>query len=246
MIALVAAEFLKLRTVRGTWGYLLTVAGLAALVAAASIGPQSQQERLGRTFQADLVTDAAGATTFIALLFGITLVTGEFRHGTITSALLTTPRRAVLLAVKLLAGSAAGVVLALLALLVVAAVAVIWLSLVDVPLQLGEAGEPAGRILVAAVVAGAIGAAFGGVVHAQVPALLGALIWLLVAEPLLGGVLSLLDIEVADYLPASTVFAISDPTVGGLAFLPAVAVGLAYVAGVTTLAWIRTDRRDIT
>ncbi|MBA2384307.1 MAG: ABC transporter permease subunit [Actinobacteria bacterium] len=246
MTGLLAAEFLKLRTIRGTWGYLLTVVGLAGLVAAATIGSQSQQERLGRNFQADLVTDAAGVTTFIALLFGITLVTGEFRHGTITSALLATPRRAVLLAAKLLAGSAAGVALAALALLVVATVAVVWLSLIDVPLELGEAGGPAGRILVAALVAGAIGAAFGGVVHAQVPALVGALIWLLVAEPLLGGLLSLLDIGVADYLPASAVFAISDPTSGGLAFLPAVGVGLAHLAGVTILAWLRTAHRDIT
>jgi hypothetical protein len=59
-------------------------------------------------------------------------------------------------------------------------------------------------------------------------------------------VLSLLDVAVADYLPASAVFAISDPTVEGLAFLPATAVGLGYVAGIATLAWIRTGHRDIT
>ena len=246
MIALLGSELLKLRTVRGTWGYLLTVMGLSALVAAATIGSRTQDERLGRTFQAELVTDAAGATTFIALLFGITLVTTEFRYGTITSALLATPRRAVYLASKLVAASAAGVALAALALVVVAVVALTWLLAVDVPLELGQTWRPAGRILVAAFVAGAIGAGFGAIVHAQVPALIGALIWLLVAEPLLGAVLRLVDLQVGDYLPASAVFAISDPTVEGLSFLPATAVGLGYVAAVGVIGWVRTDHRDIT
>ena len=246
MRGLLAAELLKLQTVRGTWGYLLTVMGLSALVAAATIGSRTRDELLGRTFQAELVTDAAGTTTFIALLFGITLVTTEFRYGTITSALLATPRRAVFLASKILAASAAGVALAALALVIVAGVGLLWLPAIEVPLDLGQTWRPACRILVAALVAGAIGAGFGGIVHAQVPALIGALIWLLVAEPLLGAVLSLLDVAVADYLPASAVFAISDPTVEGLAFLPATAVGLAYVAAVAVIGWIRTDHRDLT
>jgi ABC-2 type transport system permease protein len=244
---LFAAELLKLRTLRGTWGYVLTVIGLAALIAAGTIGGATQGERLGLNFQSDLVRNTAHVTTLIALLFGLALVTTEFRHGTITPALLVTPRRSVLVVTKLLAGSAAGFALALTALVVVAGIAVVWLSAVDVPLRLGDASGPAGRVLVAALVAGALGAAYGGVIHAQVPALVGALIWLLVAEPLLAALLSLLDVGgVADYLPASTIFAISDSTIGGLAFLPATGVGLGHIAAAMTLALVRTERRDIT
>jgi ABC-2 type transport system permease protein len=244
---LFAAELLKLRTLRGTWGYVLTVIGLAALIAAGTIGGATQDERLAFNFQSDLVRNTAHVTTLIALLFGLALVTTEFRHGTITPALLVTPRRSVLVVTKLLAGSAAGFALALTALVVVAGIAVVWLSAVDVPLRLGDASGPAGRVLVAAFVAGALGAAYGGVIHAQVPALVGALIWLLVAEPLLAALLSLLDVGgVADYLPASTIYAISDSTIGGLAFLPATGVGLGHVAAAMTLALVRTERRDIT
>ena len=247
MRGLFAAELLKLRTIRGTWGYVLTAIGLAALVAAATIGSESQQDRLGDGFQSRLVRDAAGATTITALLLGIALVTIEFRHGTITPALLTTPRRDVLLASKLLAGIAAGFALAVAALIVIAGVAVVWLGLVDVPLELADAGEAGGRVLVSAAIAGAIGAAYGGLIHAQIPAVVGALVWLLVAEPLFGSLLSVLEIGgVADYLPASVVFAISDPTSGGLSFLPAVGAGVAHVAGAAALAWVRTNRRDIT
>jgi ABC-2 type transport system permease protein len=223
------------------------VIGLAALIAAGRIGSESQLGRIGPEFQASLFSDAGGATTIIALLFGLTVVTGEFRYGTITPALLTTPRRPVLLVTKLLAGSASGLTLALTALVVVTGVAVTWLSLIDVPLQPGEAAEPAGKVLVAALVAGALGAAYGGIIHAQVPALVGALIWLIVAEPLLAAVLGVLDVgAAADYLPAATVFAISDPEAEGLSFLPATIVGLAHVALALTAAVVRTERRDIT
>ncbi len=247
MTRLFAGELLKLRTIRGTWGYVATAVGLAALVTAGTIGSASQDDRLGSDFQSQLVRDAAGPATILAILFGIALVTNEFRHGTITPALLVTPRRARLLAAKLLAGAATGIALALTALLVIAVIAVIWLGLIDVSLELGDAGEVAGRILVAAAVGGLLGAAYGAIIHAQVPALVGALVWLLVAEPLLGGLLSVLDVGgVRDYLPASVIFAISDPASGGLSFLPAVAAGLAHVAGTGGLAWARTERRDIT
>lgn len=247
MSGLFAAELLKLRTVRGTWGYVLIAVGLAALVTAGTIGSESQDGRLGLDFQSRLVRDAAAATTITALLLGIALVTIEFRHGTITPALLTTPRRAVLLAAKLLAGVAAGLALVLAALFVIATIAVIWLGALDVPLHFGEAGEAGGRVLVSAAVAGALGAAYGGLIHAQIPAVVGALIWLLVAEPLIGGLLALFELEgIADHLPAAATFAIADPTSGGLSFLPATVVALAHVAGAAVLAWLRTSRRDIT
>jgi hypothetical protein len=87
----------------------------------------------------------------------------------------------------------------------------------------------------------------GGLVHAQVPALVGTLIWLFVAEPLLGGLLGLLNIDgVADYLPAAVLYGIPGHMAGSLSFLPAVLVALAQVAVLTVLGVLRTDRRDIT
>jgi ABC-type transport system involved in multi-copper enzyme maturation permease subunit len=247
VIGLFAAELLKLRTIRGTWGYALTAIGLAALVTAGTIGSASAEERFASDFQHRLVLDASGATIILALLLGITLVTNEFRHGTITPTLLVTPQRGRLLAAKLLAGGATGVVLLLLALVVIAAVGIVWLGLLDVPLELGDAARGAGRVLVAAVIAGALGAAYGGLIHAQVAALVGALVWLFVVESLLGGLLGLIDADgVMDYFPGQVIFSIGDPNMGGLSFGAAVLVGLAHVAGATVLAFVRTSRRDIT
>jgi ABC-type transport system involved in multi-copper enzyme maturation permease subunit len=247
MSGLYAAELLKLRTVRSTWGYVVTVIGLAGLVAAATIGSESELGRLAPDFQAQIVYDATGAPTILALLLGITLFTNEFRHGTITPTLLVTPRRERLVAAKLLAGATTGAALVVVAVVVVAVVATIWLGILGVGLEPGEAAHAAGRALLAAVVAGALGAAVGGLVHAQVAALVGALVWLFVAEPLAGGLAGLLDVDsVADYLPGTVVFAINDPNSEGLSFWPALAVGVVFVAGAAALAVLRTSRRDIT
>jgi ABC-2 type transport system permease protein len=247
MTRLFAAEMLKLRTIRGTWGYVLSALALAAIVTAGSIGSAREDERFGINFQPQIVRDATLVTITIALLLGVTLVTNEFRHGTITPSFLTTPRRGFFLSAKLLAAVATGLALVVASLVVIAAIAVVWLGFLDVPLQFGDAADPAARVLVAAAIAGAFGAALGGLVHAQVPALVGTLVWLFVAEPLLGGLLGLFNIDgVADYLPAAVLYGIPGHMAGSLSFLPAVLVGLAQVAVLTALAVLRTDRRDIT
>ena len=247
MINLFSAEMLKLRTIRGTWGYVLSSLALAAIVTAGSIGSAREDERFGLDFQPQIVRDATFATIIITLLLGLTLVTNEFRHGTITPSFLTTPRRGFFLSAKLLASVATGVALVAATLVVIAAISVVWLGFLDVPLEFGDVARPAARVLLAAAIAGALGAALGGLIHAQVPALVGTLIWFFVAEPLLGGLLGLFNIDgVADYLPAAVLYAIPGHMTGGLSFLPAVLVGLAQVAVVMGLAVLRTDRRDIT
>jgi len=247
MTRLVAAELLKLRTIRATWGYVFTAVVLAALVTAGTIGSESQTSRLEPDFQHRLVVDAAGATIILALLLGITLVTNEFRHGTITPTLLVAPRRDRVLGAKFAAGVATAIALVATAVIVIVAIALIWLAVLDVPLELGDAARGAGRVVLSAAIAGLLGVAVGGVVHAQVAALVGTLVWLFVAEPLLGGLLGLGDAEgVAEYLPGAVIFALGDPSSDGLQFWPAVAVGAAYVAGGAVLAALRTGRRDIT
>ena len=67
----------------------------------------------------------------------------------------------------------------------------IWLGILDVPLELGEAAEAAWRAFVGVVLAGILGAAIGGAVHSQVGALVGALVWIFVAEPLCWALLGL-------------------------------------------------------
>lgn len=247
MTRLFAAELVKLRTLRSTWGFLLVALLFGGLVAAGNIGGSSESDRLDPELQFRIVLDAAFPAALLSLLLGMILVTNEFRHGTIARTLLATPRRGRLVAIKLLAGAATGAGLMLITLVVTASTAVVWLGILDVPLELGEATDGALRAVVGAVLAGVLGAAIGGAVHSQVGALVGALVWIFVAEPLCWALLGLLDVGgAAEYLPAASLGGIVDSGGGGLPFAGSVGMALAWAALATVLALLRTSRRDIT
>ncbi len=247
MTLLFAAELLKLRTLRSTWGFALVALLLAGVATVGNIGGTSEGDRLHPEFQFGVFLDAAFPAAILALLMGMVLVTNEFRHGTIARTMLTTPRRGRLLATKLLTGAATGVGLMLVTFVVTAAVAVIWLGILGVPLELGDAANAAGRAFVGVALAGLFGAAVGGAVHSQVGALVGGLVWIFVAEPLCWVLLGLLDLDGAvSYLPAASLGSIVDSSGEGLPFAGSVGVALAWIALTTLLAFLRTSRRDVT
>jgi ABC-2 type transport system permease protein len=247
MTRLFAAELVKLRTLRSTWGFLVVALLFAGLVAAGNIGGSGEEDRLDPELQFRIVLDAAFPGSILALLFGIILVTNEFRHGTIARTLLATPRRPRFVAVKLLTGGVTGGLLMVAMIVVIAITASIWLGVLDVPLAADEAADGAWRALLVASLAGLLGSAIGGAVHSQVGALVGALLWMFVLEPICWVIVGLLHMEgVADYLPAAALGGSVDTSDEGLPWARSVAVVLAWTAVASALALLRTTRRDIT
>ena len=110
MTALVRSELLKVRTTRGWWAYLIVIVLLVGIGTAAEVGSRSESERTGLDFQFALV-DLVGIASLLAIILGITIVTTEFRHGTITPTLLATPGRERVLAGKAIAGVLVALVL---------------------------------------------------------------------------------------------------------------------------------------
>ena len=165
---------------------------LAGLATAGQIGGTQAQDRRDPEFQFRIVLDAAFPAALLSLLLGMILVTNELRHGTIARTLLATPRRGRPVAIKLLAGAATGAGLMLIHAVVTASTAVVWLGILDVPLELGEATDAA--LLQSPVRCLPVVLGGEGVVHSQVGALVGALVWIFVAEPLCWALLGLLDV----------------------------------------------------
>jgi ABC-2 type transport system permease protein len=249
VIALVRSELLKIRTTRGWWAYLTVVVLLVGVAVAGDTGSAENADRSTLDFQLGLV-DAAGIAALLVIILGITIVTTEFRHGTITPTLLAAPQRERVIAAKAAAETVVAVLLALLALLVVAGVALIWLSIVDADLHLGEAeiGKRAAQMILLAVLWGLLGVAIGAVVHSQIAALVGTLIWIFIGETLLVGLFGLIDIDgLAAYLPFQALDAV-DGTGGEdlLSYWPAVGVAFAWIAVIGAAGIVRTRRRDIT
>lgn len=247
MSDLYAAELLKLRTLRSTWGFGLVTLLFAGLLTAANIGGSPAEERLDPELQSRVALDVAFPASILSLLLGIILVTNEFRHGTIARTLLATPRRGRFLVVKFLAAASVGALLAAAALVVAFVTSVLWLAALDVPLELAEWGSGAWRAIVATILAGVFGAAIGGAVHSQVGALVGVLVWMFVLEPICWVLLGLLDVGGAsEYLPAAALGGTVDSEGGGLSWIRSVAVASGWAALAAVLAFVRTNRRDIT
>jgi hypothetical protein len=139
--------------------------------------------------------------------------------------------------------------LALLALVVTVVMTVLWYAVLGEELHLGEVEiwQAMGEQLLATVLWTLVGFAIGSAVHGQVGALVGTLVWLFVAEPIVWVLLGLVDLDgVADYLPAVTVLSILDTEGENLSFAGTVGMAVVWTAVATVLAVLRTSRKDIT
>jgi ABC-type transport system involved in multi-copper enzyme maturation permease subunit len=247
--AVVRSELLKIRTTRGWWAYLVVLVARVGIGAAAEVGSRSLDERSGLDFQYALV-DLIGISSLLAIILGITIVTTEFRHGTITPTLLATPGRERVLAGKAIAGVLIAILFAAMAIIVILVVASIYTSIDGGQLALadGEVVKRAATNVLGVVLWLLMGLAIGSVVHSQVAALVGTLVWLFLVETLLVGLFSLLDIDaVQEYLPFHALDG-ADGTGGDnlLSYGPALAVTLGWIAVLGAAGAVRTSRRDIT
>lgn len=248
MRALVRSELLKVRTTRSWWAYLIVTVLLTGLAVAADIGSADEAVRGSLDFQLALV-ESGGIAALLAIILGLTIVTSEFRHGTVTPTFLVEPRRERVLAAKAIAIALVALGLTLLALAAVAAVALPWLSLVDAEIHLaeGEMARKAAQTLLLAVLWGALGVAVGSLVHSQVAALVGTLLWVFLGETLLIGLFGVLDLDgLRPYLPFRALDA-ADGSGGDdlLSYWPAVGVSLGWFALLGAAGTERTRRRDI-
>jgi ABC-2 type transport system permease protein len=241
---LVRAELLKLRTTRT---FVLCVgAGLvlsllqAVLMAALGDAPTERDARTDL-----LMSDSSGS---IILLLGAIAMTGEWRHRTITGAVLTVPDRGRLLAAKAIAASLAGLVLSL----VVTTSVLLAGTLVrasregQATLEVPELASLLGRSLVVAALFGLLGVCAGAIIRNQIAALAGILLVSLVVEPALLQTVA----EVGRFGPllgapsgllGSTAITDVDFLAPGVAVVVAMAWGVAAFAA----AWVLLRRRDV-
>lgn len=239
MIALFRSELLKLRTTRTA---VVLALGLYAISVIAVVANMITSDSLDRSVQADL-PGAAGFAVLFAILFGILVMTGEYRHGTATPTFLATPRRERVLIAKTFAAAVGGLTLALSALVLVYAVALPWLLVTGDSILLFERDPLRGALglLVASAIWGALGVGVGAVVRSQVGAMIGVLVWFLILEPLVGHLSS----RVSPYLPGAALGAIFEGS-EDLSSLAGAAVSLGYAAAFCAAGTILTVRRDIT
>ncbi len=166
-----------------------------------------------------------------------------------TRTFLVTPRRGRVLVAKEIWIAVFSACVAVVGLLLALAIAIPWLELRDSSLELdGDAASLAGRIVLATMLWGALGVGIGAVVQSQTPALVGAVIWILLVESLIGALLGLVDLDgLADYLPGRALSSFDGTQEdGGLSKGMGGLVSLAWVTGLGAVGYLRMSRQDVT
>jgi len=205
VIALIRAEWLKLRTTAVPWvlgGIALLITGLLIVVYFANHGGNGGDNAVQPTFGPptptiphtvqqlrNLIGEGLVGYLF-ALLLGVLIITTEFRHKTVTTTFLITPRRPRMVVSKLLFAALAGIGLAILVL----AVTVIGGGITIVakggsfsPLIHQIPAVAPGVILVFAL-CGLVGVGVGSLITNQVAALIVVLGWFLIVENIISGI----------------------------------------------------------
>jgi ABC-type transport system involved in multi-copper enzyme maturation permease subunit len=242
MIALLAAELLKLRTTRTFVALTASALALSLLVVVLRTTLSSD---FGEQDVRDLFT--GDFTSLFILLLGVMGMAGEWRHKTITSTVLAAPVRARLVAAKVLSYAVAGAVVSLIVTVAIMAVALLILAGRGEPtLGLADLADVLWRNLAVAALLGGFGVCIGALVRNQVVAIVGLLVFSFVLEP---AILSL-EPDVGRFGPTSgapagiqalDAFGAGDLLAPGIALL--VMIGWVALGSVAAAAVVR--RRDL-
>ncbi len=181
MRALLHSELLKLSTTRTFAALTGAAVALSLLVVGLSAG-------LTDDFTDKEARDlfAANFTGLFILLLGVMGLAGEFRHRTISGTVLAAPDRVRLVAAKVIAYAAAGVVVSLV--VTVASMVVGWLILTIGNKNTADTADLIDvlwRNLASAALLGAFGVCVGGLIRNQVTAIVSLLVLGFIAEPTL-------------------------------------------------------------
>lgn len=245
MRPLLRAELVKMATTRTAIGLVVGGAAVAALGAFSTI-MSGQPADLDRPLHEQMFFLLASINlSLFAVVLGIRGFTDEFRHGVIVPTLLVTPSRVQVVAAKTVVLAAAGAVLAALAQVVMLAVTIPLLQARGVEPTLEPADLAAmGGLMAASALWAMIGVALGAIVRHQVAAVVGALLWVLLAENLGAGALG----QASSYLPGQAGHGLATASQAGTLLAPAAGALVlgAYALLAVAVAALRLTRSDIT
>jgi ABC-type transport system involved in multi-copper enzyme maturation permease subunit len=219
MNRLIRIEFLKLHTIRATYGLALAAAAITALFASLEASRAGHNVHpISTVAGLSTVSTATGVAMVLAAVLGVIASSGEYRHTTATLTYLATPNRNRVLAAKSIAAAITGFAYGLIAALVATATALIFIAKHHDHVTLG-AGTFAAHILGAglgAALLAAVGVAVGSLIRSEIAAIVGVLVWCMIIESILGGSIT----AIRPYLPYTAASTLGGAKLGAAAFGP--------------------------
>jgi ABC-2 type transport system permease protein len=252
VIPLLRAEWRKVTTVKLGWGMLLGAMALAALGVVAQIASNGASGNIALPLSAAATQKSIAASASSAYLFsvvvGIILITTEFRHFTSRPTFLIEPRRGRVIVAKLIIAALVGIIYGVICAALTAAIMAIWLGALGVTIGWIDNGVLLSMLSDLVVIAtfAIVGIGVGVLVRNQIAAVISALVYLFVLEPLID-IIPVIQ-KAYPYLPGAAAGAITGATRGNLAHLDALQGGLVLLGWGLLFAvagWMLTIRRDI-
>jgi ABC-type transport system involved in multi-copper enzyme maturation permease subunit len=238
------SELRKMRSTRTNLGLLAGMVALTLFTVFVNGFVLTAAELRGHDNQHTVLSAGTNAALFAALI-GVMAITSEFRHGTIRSTFVVTPRRSRVIAAKVVASLLMGAVFGLVA--IALSLGVGWAILAGRGIEFTLDRNHVlllvlGTICMTALWA-ALGVGLGALVKNQVLAVIGLIAWAFVVDNLLRALVPdvgrFTPVGVSDAFTAGFADYLLHPAVGGLALL---AYGAVFVgAGALVVA-----RRDVT
>jgi ABC-type transport system involved in multi-copper enzyme maturation permease subunit len=196
MINTVRSEWTKLFTTRTWIGLILGACVMAGGFAALFTGLAGQEQNgqpgipaVGTQEYETLAFSVGANTSVLLLILGIIGMTQEYRHRTATPTFLTEPRRGRVIIAKLLAYALVAVPFALLILAVDVLVVTVYAGARGAAPSLNADNlQTLGASGLVLVVFAVIGVGVGALVSNQVAAIVGALVYLYVIEPIVSSI----------------------------------------------------------
>ncbi|GAA1923688.1 ABC transporter permease [Microbacterium aoyamense] len=233
-------------------GFVFAASATGAL---GDAGPQFPSDGIAGT----LYSAATSVGYVFPLLIGTLLVTGEFRHKTLTPTFLATPRRGTVLWAKILCGVVVGVLFGVIGIVASVGPAAGFVSGygLDTELTSPDTWALLGRMLLAYVLWVLIGIGVGALVRNQVGAIVGVLVFTQFLEPVaraaasfvegLSDATRFLPGAASDILVGASVFSVSPSGESGdaLEWWVGGAVLLGYAVVFLVIGYLASWRRDV-
>jgi ABC-2 type transport system permease protein len=235
------SEWLKLVSVRTTWGLLGAMVLIEGLAAGLVTGLGDVAD-LRKGNVSTFIIGTHLATVFMFTL-GALLSTNEFRHGTANSTFVVTPRRERVILAKLAVGLAVGVVGALLYIAVNAGLGLSILSSRGIDVDADVAVNGYVGVGVGLVLGCLFGVALGSLLRNQVLTIIVGLVLFLLA----GTVALFIGTDVGQYFPGEALLALQNtPSVDLLSQTDGGLVLAGYCVALGIAGMVLTRQREIT
>jgi ABC-type transport system involved in multi-copper enzyme maturation permease subunit len=238
------AELRKMRSTRTNLGLLVGMVGLTLLTVLINGFVLSRAELLSHDNQHGVLSAGTSGALFAALI-GVMAITSEFRHGTIRSTFVVTPHRSRVIAAKVIASLLTGILFGLAAIALSFGVGYAVLAARGIPLEL-ETNHVLllvlGTLCMTALWA-ALGVGLGALIRNQVFAVIGLIVWALIVDNLLRGLVPdvgrFTPVGASDSITAGVSDYLLTPAAGGLLLI-------GYAAALVAAGALLVARRDVT